>query len=239
AFPDSSRDFQFNAAQFFHASLPVALRTRLLDDFAGAATAGTGLRNVKKSSRTDHLTTAAAGRTVNRTRTRLSPAAMTLVTGIELLDFNLFFDPESRFFEADLHVVTQIRSALAIFSAPACASKECLENSAAESTSAKDFAENVERIMETTETSATRGKGSVTEAVVGGALIRIHKDIISFPKLLEFFLGMRIVRVFVRMKLDGEFTISALNLLFGGIPHHAKHFVVIAFFRGHVTDKSV
>src|SRR4030095_12182017 len=188
AFPDSSRDFQFDAAEFFHASLPMALWTRLLDDFTGTATAGTGLRNVKKSSRTDHLTTAAAGRTVNRTRPRLSPAAMTLVTGIELLDFNLFFDPESRFFEADLHVVTQIRSALAIFSAPACASKECLENSAAESTSAKDFAENVERIMETTETSATRGKGSVTEAVVGGALIRIHKDIISFPTLLEFFL---------------------------------------------------
>src|SRR4030095_8068251 len=55
AFPDSSRDFQFDAAEFFHASLPVALWTRLLNDFAGAATAGTGLRNVKKSSRTDHL----------------------------------------------------------------------------------------------------------------------------------------------------------------------------------------
>jgi len=40
------------------------------------------------------------------------------------------------------------------------------------------------------------------------------------------------------MKLDGESTISALNLLFGGIPPHAKHFVVIAFFRGHMTDKS-
>jgi hypothetical protein len=76
----------------------VALRTRLLDDFAGAVTAGTSLGNVKKSARTDHLTTAATGGTANRARTRLSAAAMTFVAGIELLDFNLLFDAESGFF---------------------------------------------------------------------------------------------------------------------------------------------
>jgi hypothetical protein len=122
---------------------------------------------------------------------------------------------------------------LAIFSARASAPEECLENSAAESASAKHFAENVEWIVEPTETRTTRGKGSVAEAVVGGAFIRIHQDIIGFPKLLKFFLGMRIVRVFVRMKLDGESAIGAFNLFFGGIPPHAKHFVVIAFLRVH------
>src|SRR4029453_16792962 len=126
----------------------------------------------------------------------------------------LFFDAKSRFFESDLHVVTQVGSALTIFTARAGASEECLKNSSAESAPAKDFTENVERIMEPAETSATRGKGSVAEAVVGGAFIRIHEDIVGFPKLLEFFLRMRIVRVLVRMKFDGEPTIGALNLLF-------------------------
>src|SRR4029434_3840647 len=113
--------------------------------------------------------------------------------------------------------VTKVRPALSLSGVLAGAPEECLENSAAESAPAKDFAENIEWIMDTTETSAARGKGTVAEAVVGGAFIRIHENIISFPKLLEFFLGMRIVRVFVRMKLDGESAISAFNLLFGGI----------------------
>ena len=90
--------------------------------------------------------------------------------------------------------------------------------------------------MEATEASATRDKGIVAEAIVGGAFIRIHEDVISFPKLLEFFFGMRIVRVFVRMKLDGESAIGALNFLSGGISSHAQHFVVIAFFRGHLSN---
>jgi hypothetical protein len=95
---------------------------------------------------------------------------------------------------------------LATFSARSGAPEECLKNSSAESAATKDFAENVERIMEPTETSAARGKSGVAKAVVGGAFIRIHEDIVSFPKLLEFFLRMRIVRVLVRMKLDGEST---------------------------------
>src|SRR5439155_3943328 len=195
----------------------MALWTRLLDNFAGAATAGTGLGNVKKSARTDHLTTAVAGGTANRTRTLLRAAAMTFGAGIELLDFNLFFDAKGRFFELDLHVVTQIRSALAIFRARAGASEECLENSAAESAPTKDFAENFERIMETTSNSCALGKRGVAKAIVCRAFIRIHQNIVSFPKFLELFFRMRVVRIFVGVKLYCQLAVSAFDLLLGGV----------------------
>src|SRR2546428_10551344 len=49
---------------------------------------------------------------------------------------------------------------------------------------------------------------------------------------------MRVVRIFVRMKLDREFAIGAFDLLIGGVSSNAQHVVVIAFLSCHVADKS-
>src|SRR5215472_8103838 len=106
--PDSSRYFQLNPAQLFHASFAPAFLTRFLDDLASAATTGTGLRNVKKSTRTDYLATTAAGRASNRTRAWLSAAAIAFIASIEFRDFNLFLGAKRRFLQFDLHVVAQI-----------------------------------------------------------------------------------------------------------------------------------
>src|SRR5436309_15227247 len=161
---------------------------------------------------------------------------MTFIADVELLDFNLFFGAESRFLQLDLHVVTQVRPVLPIFCLRVAAEK-CLENSAAESALAEDFAENIERIMETaTETGAALSKRSVAEAVIGGALIRVHKNIVRFPKLLEFFLSVGVVGIFVRMKLDRELAIGTLDLLFSGVLRDAQHFVIIAFLGGHLSN---
>ena len=72
--------------------------------------------------------------------------ALAFVAGVELADFDFFFDAEGRFLERDLHVVTQIGTTLSIFAARRAAAEKRLENSAA---AAEDLAENVERIMET------------------------------------------------------------------------------------------
>src|SRR6266568_4050055 len=161
---------------------------------------------------------------------------MTFIAGIKLLDFNLFFGTKSRFLQLDLHVVTQVRPVLPIFCLRVAAEKR-LENSATESALAEDFAENIERIVKTAaETGATLSKRSVAETVIGGAFVRVHKNIVRFPKLLEFFLRMRVVGIFVRMNLDRELAIGTLDLFFRGVSRDAQHFVIIAFLGGHLSN---
>src|SRR5436190_1088265 len=124
---NSSRNFQLNTAQFFHASLAMTLPAGFLDNFAGTATAGTGLRNLKERARTDHLTT----------------------------------------------------------------------------TTAENFAENVEWIVKAAaKTGTTLGKCGVTKTIVGDAFVRIHEHIVCFAEFFEFVLGVRVVWIFVWMKLD-------------------------------------
>ena len=91
--------------------------------------------------------------------------------------------------------------------------------------------------METAaETRAALSKGSVAEPVIGRALIRVHENIVRFPKLLKFFLSVGVVRIFVRMKLDRELPIGALDLLFGGVSRDVQHLVIIAFLGGHLSN---
>src|SRR4029077_5093175 len=99
---------------------------------------------------------------------------------IELAHFNLLFHTKGCFLERDLHVITQVRPALSIFARPSGhATEEGLENSACPA--AKSLAENIKRIVESTaETAATLGKGRVSEAVVGGAFLRVDQHIVSF-----------------------------------------------------------
>src|SRR6266511_620412 len=179
--PDSGGYFQLNAAQFLHASFAMALLTRFLNDFTSTAAPRTRLRNVKKSARTNHLPTAVTCRACNRARAWFSAATLAFVAGIEFRDFNLFLGAKRRLLQLDLHVVAQIGPAPSIFRAfPA--TEECLEYSAAESATAENFPKNLKRIVETaaTETSAARGERRVAEAIVGGAFVRIHEDIVRF-----------------------------------------------------------
>ena len=89
-----------------------------------------------------------------------------------------------------------------------------------------------------TKTSAPRCEGRVTEAIICGALIRIDQNIVRFAQLLELFLGVGIVRIFIWMKLNRLLAIGAFHLLVGGVSFNAQHFVVITFLSSHITDKS-
>jgi len=71
----------------------------------------------------------------------------------------------------------------------------------------------------------------MTVLVVGGAFLRIDQGLVRFSEFFEFFFGMRVVRIFIRMKLHGELAVSALDFLVGGIAPDTQHFVVIAFLR--------
>src|SRR4029450_4571313 len=99
-----------------------------------------------------------------------SAAALAFVAGVEFRDFNLFFGAKRRLLQLDLHVVAQIRSAPPIF-CPIAGAEERLEDSAAESTAAENFPENLERIVENAaaKTSAARPERGGADAVGRGA----------------------------------------------------------------------
>jgi hypothetical protein len=173
-----------------------------------------------------------AGRTRDGARTRFGASAVTLIAAIELLELNLLFNTESRFLKCDLHIVAQIRATMSIFCARAYTAEKRLEDSATESAAAKDFTENVERIVKAAETDTAWRKRSVAVPIEGSSFLRIHENVISFAKFFEFLLGVRVIRIFIWMKLDGELAVSAFDLLFGGVPANPKHFIVVAFLRG-------
>ena len=154
-------------------------------------------------------------------RAAFRAGAFATVTGIELADFDFLFYAKGSFLERDLHVVAKIGTAVPIFAAatPAAAKKRFKYSAAA----AKDFTKDIEGIMKPATGSGALGKGSVAKAIVGRALIGIHQDVVSLAEFLEFLLGVRVVRVFVRMKFDRELAIGALDLLLGGRPLNGEH----------------
>jgi hypothetical protein len=237
AIGNARRHLQFNAARILNAPLSLTNATRLLDDLSHAPAARTGLGNLKESARADDLAASAAGGAIDRARAGIRTLAVALGARVELAELYLFLHPEGSFLEGDLHIVTQIGPALAPFAiGRRPAAKKSLENSAP-SSSAEDFPENIERIMETSTASGTAlSESGVPEAIVSRALIGIDQDVIGFAEFLKFFLRVRIVRIFVRMKFHGELAIGALHLFLGSATLHREDFVVIALFGRHLLE---
>jgi hypothetical protein len=189
---------------------------------------------LEKAARTDYLPATAAGRAVDGTRTRLGAGTVALIASVEFADLNLFFRSEGRFFQGDLHVVTQIGTALPFVSAAnTAATKETFENPA--TTASENFAENIEWIVEPAAKSGSPlRKSGVSVPIVSGALIGIDQHIVSFAELLKSLLGVRIIRIFVRMEFNRELAIGALDFILGRTPRDTEHFVIIAFGRWHL-----
>jgi hypothetical protein len=185
------------------------------------------------------LPTPAARRAINRTRAGFGAFAFALPAGVELAHLDLFLDAERRFFERDLHVVTQIRPALPSLAINLrAATEEALENpgsAAATLRAAEDFAEDIERIVESAATGtggcALRERG-MPIAIVGCALVRIHQHVVRFAELLEAFFRARIIRVLIRVEFDRELAIRALDLVFGRLPLDREDLVIVALVLG-------
>jgi len=151
---------------------------------------------------------------------------MTLVTGVGLAHFDFLFHAESGFLEGDLHIVTQVASTLAAVGLGRAA-KKGLENSAPAACAAKNFAEDIEWIVESAATAAL-GEGGVSIAIVGGAFLFVDKDVVSFAKLLEFLFRLRVVGIFIWVKFDRELALRALDFIAGRIALDAQDVVVVA-----------
>ena len=141
-----------------------------------------------------------------------------MIAGVEFADLDFFFRSEGCFFQGDLHVVTQVGTALPFISAAnSAASKKTFENPATAPT--KNLAKNIEWIVEAAAKSGSPlRKSGVPVAIISGALIGIDQYIVGFTELLKSLLGMRIIRIFVGMEFNREFAIGALDIVLGRTP---------------------
>ena len=79
---------------------------------------------------------------------------------------------------------------------------------------------------------ASGSQSFVAVAVIGRAPLGVRQDLVGLGRLLELLLGLRVVRVDVRVQLARELTKGLLDLLLGGVALDSEHLVGIARHRG-------
>lgn len=142
-------------------------------------------------------------------------------------NLNLRRRAKRRLVEFERYVFAQIGPAL----------RACTTTTAAEDIATEKAAENVaevevlkDRWIESTTESAGSGPHTrVPKLVVALALIRVHQDRVRLTAFLESLLRVRIIRIAVRVILEREFAIRALDLGLARGTRHAEYFVIVTF----------
>ena len=126
--------------------------------------------------------------------------------------------------EAELQVVAEIVAAL-------CAGAAAAAGAAEQIAKAEEVAQDIAEVGKSVgvETGGSRaGHAGVPVVVVGGALLRIAEHAVGLGRLLEPLLGLLVVRVAVRVKLERHLPVGALQLLLGDVAADSQNLVVIA-----------
>jgi hypothetical protein len=138
---------------------------------------------------------------------------------------NVGFRPENCLFKFQRDVFTQIGATLGTAAPARTAAKKISE---AEKVP-EDFADILkDRRIEPARSSAAHG--SMPEAVVCGSLVCVRQDRISLAAFLEFLFSVGIVRIAIRMKLQRQLAIGALDFLLVSFAGDPEYFVVVAFY---------
>src|SRR5579863_866716 len=218
-----------------HAALALALQAWIRDHATGTLTSGTSASHAEESLLIANLPTPSAGSTGNWSLARRRTGSAAVLTSLMAAHGNVGFRPENCFFKFQRDVFTQIGATLGTAAPARTAAKKISE---AEKV-AEDFADILkDRRVEPARSSSTHG--SMPEAVVCGSLVCVRQARISFAAFLEFLFSVGIVRIAIRMKLQRQLAIGALNFLLVGFAGDPEHFVVVAFYvAGQNGSKSV
>jgi hypothetical protein len=135
---------------------------------------------------------------------------------------------EDRLLEFQSYVFPQIGAALGTATAPAPTLPENVGES-------EEISENVAEILDRRWVEAGAGAAptpvhpGVAKAVIEGAFLAVAENRVSFGRLFELLLSVRIIGIAVRMELQRKLTVGALDFLFAGSALDPKHLVVVAF----------
>ena len=161
----------------------------------------------------------------------MGTGAFTRLASVQLSNLYFLFTAAGSFFQRNLHVVAQIRAALASRTIRLPAAEEMLENSSTPAGRPKNLPEQIEGIVKAAARSAESAllERRVAVAIISSAFLRIAQGLVGLAKFLETILGCMITRVLVRMKLHREFAIGPLYILLAGLSLDPEHFVIVAF----------
>ena len=195
-------------------------------DLPASVTLPARAANLEEALLVDHLAASVAHRASDQAVALFGARSLASRALIEPWDLDLDAQPAQRILERDFEVVAQI---FASMSARAAASPATSAEQIAE---AKQVAQNIAEVGERGRIEALVGAESLESlmavAIVGGALLGIAEHAVRFGGFLEFFLGVLIVGVAVRMVFEREFAVGALEARVVDVATHAQNFVVIA-----------
>src|SRR5260370_18470517 len=138
---------------------------------------------------------------------------------------NLGLSAERGFFEFEGDIYAKIRSALRPSSSPAAApTKDVAETEELP----KDIVEILKDGAIEACTRSAAAQSRMAKAVIHSALLRVREHGICFARFFEFLFSVGIVGIAVRMVLQRQLTIGALDLLVGRPTLHSQYLVVIS-----------
>jgi len=200
---------------FFHPAFSVAGRARVFDHLALAVTGGTRTGHGEKSLLPDHLSAAPAGAASLHARAGLGSAAVAGGAVVLAAKLDGLFIALHHVFQFDFQNVAQIRSPARprgrrALTAPAASSAHAAEKITEDVAELfKDVRDVVKALAASAPEAALEGR--VAEAVVLSALVRVAEDFIGLGRFFEFFFGLFVPRVLVRMVLHGELAVGLFD----------------------------
>jgi hypothetical protein len=212
-----------------------AFLTGLLDDitFPAAGMAGAGYG--EKPLAVPDLARTLAGRAYFFPRAVSRPGPLTdraaFIPGIG--NFNL--GPKDRVLKRYLNIVTEIGAltdpaVAATAGGAASAAEEAVENAAESPEVPENILEPPEGLGEILGIAGAHtfdtGK---SELIIGGFFLIIREYLVRFGSLFKLLLSFLITRIFIRMILNSELSVSLFYIILGDVLLYTENFVIIPF----------
>jgi hypothetical protein len=193
-----------------NSSFTFASGTRISNHAARSLAGRTRPRNTEKSLLITHLPVAVASSASYRRFALGAAGTAAFFTSVMTPHVDCGVSAENCLFKFQRDVFAQIGAALGPSAGSSAAAKKIVDPEKI----AEDFAEILNGGFVTSASSATQPGVSI--AIVGGTFIAVGQHGISLATLFELFFGVRVIRIAIRMKLQRELAVGALDLLLAG-----------------------
>jgi len=220
------RNFHFDLALAQRYSLPFALRAWIGHYSSRAVARRASPRDGKEPLLITNLSATCAALARNRRLPGSRAGSITNFAGLVTPNLNFRRYAERSLVELQRNVFAQIGSALCART-PASSTKNVSAEEAVEQIAQVEVLENGG--IESAEPASRAADSRMAKLVVALALVLIHQDGVRLAALLELLFRVRIIRIAVRMVLERELAIRALDLHVARRARNAEHLVIVTF----------
>ena len=207
-------------------ALAFALAARVLNHHARALANRAGAGHAEESLLIAHLAMAVALAALARCFAVGRSVAMTGFAHLTAADVHFSFHAKCRVFKTDGEIFSYVG---ALLRAPAPASAAATSEQIAEAEHLSEQVADVDVLEAALSATAAVGEGIMAIAIVGSALFLIAEHRVRLAAFLEALFRLVIAGITIRVKLQCQFAVGALDLAVGRGAGDAEYFVIIAF----------